>query len=87
MKKENKEKSVVWQSISIAMQLGYAIALPLVIFAIAGRILDKQYDSSPIFLLTGVVLSLIISSILVFIKIQRIVKEMDREGHDPSDHN
>ncbi|MDA2922159.1 AtpZ/AtpI family protein [Patescibacteria group bacterium AH-259-L07] len=79
MEKSKQEKSVVWQSISIALQLGYAIALPLVIFAIGGRLLDKHYDSSPIFLLTGVVLSLIISSILVFIKIQRIVKEMDKK--------
>lgn len=74
------DKSIVWQSISIAMQLGYTIALPLVIFAITGRLLDKHYNSSPIFLLTGIVLSLIISSILAFIKIRRIISETEIES-------
>lgn len=77
MKKENKNNSVMWQSISIAMQLGYTIALPLVVFAITGRLLDKHYDSSPIFLLTGVVLSLIVSSILTFIKMRRILEKIE----------
>lgn len=78
MEKQNKDRSVMWQSISIAMQLGYTIAIPLVIFAIGGRILDKHYNSSPVFLLIGIVLSVIISSVLMFIKIQRILNEINR---------
>lgn len=81
MAESKKQKSVLWQSISIAMQLGYVIAIPLVVLAIGGRILDKHYNSSPIFLLTGVVLSLIVSSILAFIKIKNILQEINSHEH------
>jgi len=75
--KQKRGKSVLWQTIGISMQLGYIITLPLIVLVIAGRILDKQYSSSPFFLLVGMFLALMVSSIAVFIKIRKIIKKIN----------
>lgn len=50
---------------SLAWDMGYMIAVPLVIFALLGRYLDKLLESSPWLFLTGLVLALISSTIWV----------------------
>jgi F0F1-type ATP synthase assembly protein I len=67
------------QTISLSLQLGFTIALPLIIFAIGGRILDKKFGSTPLFLLVGIILALIISTILIYQKIKIILKEFEKE--------
>jgi len=62
------------QLISLAFEMGYTIAIPLVIFALLGRFLDKKLTTSPLFLLVGMLLAVILTSILVYKKINRIIK-------------
>lgn len=57
-----------WSALALAWQLGYSIAIPLVVLALAGRIADKKFGTSPWLLLTGVMLSLVISTIAVYRK-------------------
>jgi len=68
------------QALNFAWQMGYTMAVPLILLALAGRLLDKQYQTSPLFLLTGIILSIIISSILVAQKATSIIRKMDIEG-------
>jgi len=75
MIQENKEKTSFLKGLSLAWELGYLIALPLVILAVSGRLLDKKFSSSPAFLLAGVSLAVIISGILVFRRTRRILDE------------
>jgi len=75
--KQKKGKSILWQTIGVSMQIGYIITLPLIILVISGKILDKHYNSSPFFLLVGMVLALIVSSIAVFIKMRKIIKKIN----------
>lgn len=60
-----------WQ---LAWELGYTIAIPIVVFALAGRWADKQLETSPWLLLAGVVVSVLISSSLVYRKVKNILK-------------
>ncbi|MBU1180128.1 AtpZ/AtpI family protein [Patescibacteria group bacterium] len=76
---EKQQKSGLWQALSLAGQLGYTIAIPLVALALIGRFLDKKYNSSPWFLLAGILVSLIITSIWVWKKSMSIMAEMDKE--------
>ena len=71
-----KEKSIFWQAISLAFQFGYTITIPLVILVLLGRFLDKKFDSSPIFILTGIIISMIISGVALFLKMKKILAEM-----------
>ncbi|KKS65614.1 MAG: hypothetical protein UV36_C0047G0002 [Parcubacteria group bacterium GW2011_GWC2_42_6] len=72
-KQDNKEKS--FSALSLAWSLGWYIALPLVILALAGRWADKKFDTSPWFLLIGAMLAIGISSFLVFKKAMEIIKK------------
>lgn len=70
---QEKETSSWLKSLSLAWELGYMIAVPLVVFALGGRFLDKKINSAPWFLLAGIVFAMIISSISVYIKIVKII--------------
>jgi len=63
------KKSLIF-SFSYIGQIGFATAIPLVIFAILGRWLDNKYDTSPYLLLLGI----IIASIQIFFYLRKIVQ-------------
>lgn len=65
-------KSPLLSALSLAWELGYTIAIPIVILGFGGAWLDKKIGSSPAFLLTGIILSLIISGIAVYRKVKNI---------------
>lgn len=50
----------------VAMQLGFSIALPLVFFIGVGIWLDKRYGLMPLFTITGVLLSLVVSVLEIY---------------------
>lgn len=63
----------VAQAFGFAWEMGYTLALPLVLLALCGRLLDKWLQTSPIFLLIGILLSIGISSILLAYKAMDII--------------
>ena len=76
MDKPEKPSKEVWSAFRMAGQLGYAIAIPIVILAFAGRLLDRQFGSSPLFLLAGVVLAIVVSSVWVVRKAKEIERDL-----------
>lgn len=75
-KTSKKEKSIFWQAVGLVFQFGYTIIVPLVILVLAGRLLDKKFNSSPIFLLTGIIVSVIISGVALLLKMKKILAKM-----------
>ena len=69
MDKEKKtEPNEPWSVLRMAWDLGFIIAIPLVVFALIGRFLDNKLGTSPFLLLLGVLLSIALSSWLVYKK-------------------
>ena len=66
----------------MAMQLGFSIAIPLVVLALLGRFLDKQLGTSPWLLITGIVLSMVVSSIMVTMKAFQLMKNVSGSTED-----
>jgi F0F1-type ATP synthase assembly protein I len=64
-----------WSAVSLAWQLGYSVAVPLVALALLGRFLDKKLETSPWLLLTGILLSIFMSSYLVYKKTLDIINK------------
>jgi F0F1-type ATP synthase assembly protein I len=65
--KQNKPKQEgAWSALSLAWQLGYSMAIPLVVLALLGRFADKKFGTSPWLLLAGIMLSLVVSTIAVY---------------------
>jgi len=58
--------------LSLVFGLGYTIAIPIVLFALGGRLLDDKMHTSPLFLLLGILLAIISSGYLVIKQIQRL---------------
>ena len=61
-----------WQ---MAWELGYTIAIPIVIFALLGRWADKAWGTNPWLLLAGIVVSIMISSFAVYRKMKDILRD------------
>jgi len=66
-------KNNIWSALNLAWELGYTIAIPIVILGFGGAWIDKKLGSSPGFLLTGIMLSVIISGVAVYRKIRSLV--------------
>lgn len=60
-----------WQ---LAWELGYTIAIPIVLLALLGRWGDRMLGTSPWLLLLGVLFSVIVSSVIVYRKVSKILK-------------
>ncbi len=66
----SNKKSNTASLMSLAMDLGFTIAIPIVLFGLGGALLDRKLGTSPLFLLIGVVLSIVITSIGIYRKIK-----------------
>lgn len=69
----NREERAAWSALGLAWELGYTIAVPLVVLALGGRFADRKLDTSPWLLLVGIFISLIVSSWLVYFKMIKII--------------
>ncbi|MFA5133643.1 MAG: AtpZ/AtpI family protein [Patescibacteria group bacterium] len=80
-----EEKSNWRQALSLLGQLGYVIAIPLVILALTGRFLDKKFHTSPWLLIIGMFLALVISTFWVYKKTAEIMKDATENKNEDKD--
>ncbi len=75
MEKDQEKKEVLknFKAWALAGELGYIIAVPIVAFALIGRFADKAWGTSPWLLLAGILISIIISSWLIYKKVREIL--------------
>lgn len=71
--KPDNEKIKTFKVWSLAGQLGFSIAIPIVLFALLGRLADKAFGTSPFILLIGILLSIFVSSWLIYKKVRDIL--------------
>ena len=75
---DTPQRSALWQALNIAWELGYTIVIPLVLLALAGRWADRLFDTSPWLFLSGVVIAIVSTSILLVRKFSRLVRDMNQ---------
>ena len=80
-----KDKKNLWNSLKLATELGYTIAIPIVVMGLLGRFIDKKFDTSPIFLIVGILASIAVSSIAIYYKTIKILKQFDVEENQVKD--
>jgi F0F1-type ATP synthase assembly protein I len=64
------KKSLIF-SLSFIGSIGFATAVPLVVFALIGRYLDKFFNTSPYLLLLGIA----IATVIIFFILKQIIKD------------
>jgi len=67
-KQKEEERLNSTKLIAFAYDVGFAIIVPLVILALAGRFLDKKLNTSPVFLIIGLLVSLIFTFYSIYKK-------------------
>ena len=71
--KSQEDKQQIFSAIGFAWELGYTIAIPIVFFALLGRLLDTALGTGPLFLFAGILASILITSWLVWRKARRFL--------------
>ena len=56
-----KEKFDSFYALSLVGQVGYAVAIPLLIFTGGGVLLDKQFGTKPTYTLVGLIVGMVVS--------------------------
>ncbi len=80
--KNKKKNNINWSPIAFAWQLGYNITIPLIVLALIGRILDKKFNSSPYLFMVSILLSIIISSYIVYFKASKTIKKISESKNN-----
>ena len=70
--------SPLLHSLALGLQFGISAAVPLLLFVLAGRFLDRVFGTSPLFLIIGVVVSLFCTVLLIARQVRVVT-----EDHQP----
>lgn len=73
-----KEQSAWVLALSVAYELGYLIAIPIVIFAFGGAYADRHFGTSPLFLLVGIGFAFCVTTVGIFRKLKGITDQLSR---------
>lgn len=71
---EKPERQALWDALGLAWEMGYTIAVPLILFALGGRFLDRWIGSAPWLMLIGIGVAIVISSIAISRKIRAVCR-------------
>ncbi len=66
------ERQALWDALGLAWEMGYTIAVPLILLAFGGRLLDRWLSTSPWLMLAGIGIAITISSIAITKKIRHV---------------
>ena len=72
--------SPLLRTLFLGWELGYSIAIPIVVFALLGRLADKYFASSPVFLLVGIALSIVTTTIWLARKAKRMLADIEKDS-------
>lgn len=88
MDKHAHERSLLVLALGFAWQLGYTIVMPLLIFGIGGRALDRYFDTSPIMFLVGLVISVLVTVAWMTVRLSVFTKDIsDSDETHSHDHD
>ncbi|MDP3740873.1 MAG: AtpZ/AtpI family protein [bacterium] len=66
--KQDRKNLVKRELVSIAFQLGFIIAIPVVVFAYFGKWLDARAGTDPLLTLIGILTAIIFTSVWIYRK-------------------
>lgn len=72
--KPNSPSFNKWQLVSLAFELGFIIALPLIALGLLGKWLDAKSDSYPLFTMIGVVVAIISTTTWLTKRFKELIK-------------
>jgi len=88
--KTEKEKKIeegkVWTAYGLALNLGYMIIIPILVFGVGGVLLDKYLKTTPIFIFVGFLIAMTASMVIVYVKMKdMVVSGIPKRNNKPKD--
>ncbi|PIZ75517.1 hypothetical protein COY05_03705 [Candidatus Peregrinibacteria bacterium CG_4_10_14_0_2_um_filter_38_24] len=68
-----KQDAKMWSAYGLALNLGFMIVTPILVFGGGGVLLDRYLNSFPIFIFVGFILSMVAALGIVYVKMKDIV--------------
>ena len=62
-----------WRIASLALEMGFIIALPLVAFGLLGKWLDAKWDSEPWMALVGILLAIAATTVWLIRRFRELI--------------
>ena len=62
-----------WRIASLALEMGFIIALPLVAFGLLGKWLDAKWDSEPWMALVGILLAIVATTVWLIRRFRELI--------------
>ena len=64
-----------WRIASLALEMGFIIALPLVAFGLLGKWLDAKWDSEPWMALVGILLAIAATTVWLIRRFRELISK------------
>jgi F0F1-type ATP synthase assembly protein I len=81
---ETLQKQGFWQALGMAWELGYVIAIPIVVLGLGGRLLDRHFHTSPWLFLVGVLVSIVLTSFGLVWKFKKLLRDVEQDSQTPT---
>ena len=76
---EKQSDSQYWMfGMRIVGEFGGLIAIPVVLFVLAGRWLDGRWGTKPVFIIVGFVIAAVVSGIMVWKRAKEVAEEYQK---------
>lgn len=72
-KKQDSIKDALWLSVQLVWDMGWLIAIPVVVLGFAGAYADREFGTSPLYILIGFGLASVLSAIGVKRRLKNII--------------
>lgn len=76
LQEKNEEQNPTKAAFSVMLDVGYIIAVPLIVFLLIGRGIDTKFGTSPLFLLVGMGCAAISSTVYLRKKLSHLVSKL-----------
>lgn len=76
--KNDAQRRALWQALNLAWELGYLIVVPLLLFGLGGRWLDKKLETAPWLFLGGMALAVVMTTVFLVRKFAKIIRDLDQ---------
>ena len=68
-----KEAMTTAELVSFAFEIGYTISIPILLLVLGGRLLDKNLGTTPLFMITGLLISVFSTGYIIYKKTKKLM--------------
>ncbi len=68
-----------WVALGLVFELGYLIVIPLLLFGLGGRWLDRRFGTTPWLFLGGMAMAVLVTTVFLVRKFSQLLRDLEKE--------